>query len=137
MQWSDVVARPPEKVLRQFAVLCLIVFGAMAALGLWRGHGFSTSVIIAIAGLAVGAVGVLSPGAIRWVYSGWMVAVFPMGWTVSRLMLAALFYVIFTPVALLFKLLRRDALHLQRRDAASHWTPKPGATSADQYFRQF
>ncbi|HYN09270.1 MAG TPA: SxtJ family membrane protein [Vicinamibacterales bacterium] len=137
MQWSDVVARPSPKVLRQFAVLCLIVFGIMAAIGLWRGQGITIPVAIALAGIAVGLVGVVQPAAIRWIYSGWMIAVFPIGWTISRLMLAALFYLVFTPVALVFRLIRRDALHLRRQNARSHWTPKAGATSVDQYFRQF
>jgi hypothetical protein len=79
----------------------------------------------------------VQPAAIRWVYSGWMIAVFPIGWTISRLMLAGLFYLVFTPVALVFRLIRRDALHVRTPDTGSFWTPKGGATSADQYFRQF
>jgi hypothetical protein len=137
MQWSDVVARPSSKVLRQFAVLCLVVFGIMAGAGLWRGQRITVPVAIALAGIVGGLVGVVQPAAMRWIYSGWMIAVFPIGWTLSRLMLAALFYLVFTPVALVFRLVRRDALHLQRQDARSHWTPKAGTTSADQYFRQF
>lgn len=137
MQWSDVVTRPSPNVLRQFAVLCLVVFGILAGLGLWRGQGITIGVAIAIAAIAVGVVGVVQPTAIRWIYSGWMIAVFPIGWTISRLMLAALFYLVFTPVALVFRLVRRDALHLRRQDAQSHWTPKDAAASANQYFRQF
>ena len=49
MQWSEVVARPSEKVLRQFAVLCLVVFGALGAAGLWRRGGVTTGVAIAMA----------------------------------------------------------------------------------------
>ena len=137
MQWSDIVARPSVKTLRQFAVLCLVVFGIMVAIGLWRGQGITIAVSIALAGVAVGLVGVVQPAAIRWIYSGWMIAVFPIGWTISRLMLAALFYLVFTPVALVFRVVRRDALRLRRQDGRSYWTPKPGATSTDQYFRQF
>ena len=138
MQWSDVVAPPPHKVLRQFAVLCLVVFG-----GDWRRWTLARQAprtamsVIAAAGVLVGLAGVVSPPAIRWVYSGWMIAVFPIGWTISRLILAALFYLVFTPVALVFRLVRRDALHLQQQDASSHWAPKAGAASSDQYFRQF
>jgi hypothetical protein len=136
MQWSDVVAPPPPKVLRQFAVLCLVVFGTMGAVGLWRGSSTATTAIAA-AGVLVGLVGVVSPRAIRWVYSGWMVAVFPIGWTISRIILAALFYLVFTPVALVFRLIRRDALRLRPDDASSQWASKPRAASSDQYFRQF
>lgn len=137
MQWSDVVTRPSVKILRQFAGLCLIVFGTVGAVSLWRGRATTIVIGLAVSGAAVGLVGLVRPAAIRWVYSGWMIAVFPIGWTVSRLMLAALFYLVFAPVALVFRLMRRDALHLRQEDAATEWAPKPGVTSADQYFRQF
>ena len=137
MQWSDVVARPSVKMLRQFAVLCLIVFGTVGAVGLWRGRPTTAVIVLAASGVAVGLVGLIRPTANRWIYSAWMIAVFPIGWTVSRLMLAALFYLVFTPVALVFRLVRRDALHLRQEAVASHWAPKPGVTSADRYFRQF
>jgi hypothetical protein len=137
MQWSDIVARPSPKVLRQFAVLCLIVFGGLGALALWRHQTSTTSYVIPALGVVTGLIGLVRPTAIRWVYSGWMVAVFPIGWTVSRLILAVLFYLVFTPVAMAFRLFGRDALHLRSGDTASEWTPKPQATAADQYFRQF
>ena len=137
MQWSDIVARPSSKVLRQFAVLCLIVFGGLAALAFWRQQTSTTSYVIPALGVVTGLIGLMRPTAIRWVYSGWMIAVFPIGWTVSRLILAVLFYLVFTPVAMAFRLFGRDALHLRSGDTASEWTPKPQATAADQYFRQF
>ena len=138
MQWSDVIAPPPRKVLRQFAVLCLVVFGTMTAVGFWRAGSSTVMTVIAAAGVVVGLVGIISPGAIRWIYSGWMVAVFPIGWTISRIILAAMFYLVFTPVALVFRLIGRDALRLRPQDASSQWAPKQGAgSSSDQYFRQF
>lgn len=137
MQWSDIVARPSPKVLRQFAGLCLIVFGGLGALAVWRHQTSTASVLIPVLGVVTGLIGLVRPTAIRWVYSGWMVAVFPVGWTVSRLILAALFYLVFTPVAIVFRLFGRDALHLRNGETPSEWTPKPEATAVDQYFRQF
>jgi hypothetical protein len=137
MQWSDITARPSPKLLRQFAGLCLVVFGGLGAVALWRNHLSTTTIVVTTLGIAIGVAGLLRPMAIRWVYSGWMIAVFPIGWTISRLMLAALFYLVFTPVALIFRMSGRDALHLRPVDRASDWTAKPEATAADHYFRQF
>jgi TRAP-type C4-dicarboxylate transport system permease small subunit len=137
MQWSDVVAPPPAKILRQFAVLCLVVFGMIAAVGAWRGTSSTVMTAIAAGGLLTGAVGVVRPQAIRWIYSGWMIAVFPIGWTISRLTLAVLFYLVFTPIGLVFRLLRRDALRRREPGATSLWEPKPAARSSEEYFRQF
>ena len=137
MQWSEVVARPSSRVLRQFGWLCILVFGGLGAAAYWRHSAITTTVLIAVAGVTIGLIGVFRPRAIRWIYSGWMILVFPLGWTISRLMLAMLFYLVFTPVAIVFRSLRRDVLHLRAEDTQSHWMPKPEATAPDQYFRQF
>ena len=66
-----------------------------------------------------------------------MIAAFPIGWTISRLMLAALFYLVFTPMALVFRLMGRDALHLRRGTRIALERPSRRRRSSDQYFRQF
>jgi Saxitoxin biosynthesis operon protein SxtJ len=137
MQWSDVIASPKPKLLRQFAGLWLIVFPLLAALRVWRGHADNWAIGLAVAGVVVGLVGLVKPEAVRPIYSGWMLAAFPIGWTVSQLMLLVLFYLVFTPVGLVFRLIRRDALSLRRRDVSTYWAVKPGAARVEDYFRQF
>jgi len=66
-----------------------------------------------------------------------MVAAFPIGWVVSRLILSTLFFGIFTPVAFVFRLVGRDALQRYRRPQQdSCWIPKATATDPRSYFRQ-
>ena len=137
MQWSEVVAPPSFKKLRQFGGLWLVFF---TALGVWRaahGHsGLAGPGLVAL-GIVVGGLGLLRPAAIRPIYTGWMIAAFPIGWTISKVMLAGLFYLVFTPVAVVFRLMGRDALRLRRREAvASYWSEHPKADIPD-YFRQF
>ena len=40
----------------------------------------------------------------KWIYLGWIYAAFPIGWTVSHLLLAAIYYLIVTPIALAVRL---------------------------------
>ena len=137
MQWSDVVKPPPAKTLRQFGMLSLVVFGGLAAWQTWNGHtGPGTMVLWGLAAI-LGGVGIVAPTAIKPVYMAWMVVAFPIGWTVSKLVLGAMLYLLFTPVALVFKLMGRDALKLRPKQAASYWEPKPGAKSGEEYLRQF
>ena len=136
MQWSEAIAAPSRTKLRQFAALCFAFF---VGLGLWRlAHGYPRAgAAMIVAGAVLGGVGLASPKALRPVYTGWMVAAFPVGWTVSRLMLGAVFLLVFTPVAAAFKLIGRDVLRLrQPRTAASYWMPRRSANPAD-YLRQF
>ena len=138
MQWSDIQFHPPSKTLRQFAGLCLVFFGGLAV---WQGtvSGWGTlAMVFAVLALAVGPLGLLWPRLIRPIYVGWMVLTFPIGWTVSQAMLALMFYGLFTPIGLLFRLIGRDPLHRARRPSLeTYWSPKPSATDPRRYFKQF
>src|SRR5262249_49494445 len=106
-------------------------------------HGFVTgnrtaAIVFAVLALAVGPLGLFRPQAIRLLFVGLMILTFPIGWVVSRILLAFLFYVVFTPVGLVFKLLGRDPLSRRRQpNKDTYWAPKVVATDARSYFRQF
>jgi hypothetical protein len=138
MQWSDIQFRPPRRMLRQFAGLWLVCFGGLAAWeGFARGH---STLAAALAGLAfvVGTLGLIWPPFVRPIYVAWMVLAFPIGWTVSQLILALMFYGLFTPIGLVFRLIGRDPLHRARRlGLDTYWTPKPTPADLRSYFKQF
>jgi len=136
MQWSDVIKPPPLRQLRQFAGLFLIVFLGLAAWRWFGGRPDGWAVGLAVLAIAVGGTGLAVPAAIRPVYTGWMVAAFPIGWTVSRVALGAVFYLVVTPIAWLFRLTGRDALNLRRRQPESYWLPKRQPAGDREYFRQ-
>lgn len=137
MQWSDVTKAPSPKMLRQFAGLWLVVFGAMAAWRIWTGHGGAPAYGLAAAAVVVGVAGLLWPAVVRPIYSAWMVIAFPIGWTVSHLALGVVFYVVFTLVGVVFKLMGRDALRLRRGQHESYWMGKSAARSGEDYLRQY
>jgi hypothetical protein len=136
MTWSDVIAVPKPKVLRQFAGLWLMFFCGVAAWRVWHGHADPRAAVEAAAGVVVGVMGLVRPSAIRPIYTGWMIAAFPIGWTVSRVMVLLMFYVVFTPVALIFRLMGRDALQVRRSQGSSYWSVKNKAGAAETYLRQ-
>ncbi len=125
-------------MLRQFAAMCLIFFLGMAA---WQGlvkHHTTVAVICAVLGLVLGPVGLIRPQSLKPIFVGWMYLAFPIGWVVSHVVLGVLFYGLFTPVGLVFRLMGRDTLVLRRPEAAaSYWVPKPIATDKRRYFSQF
>lgn len=137
MQWSDVTKTQTPKTLRQFGLLSLVVFGGWAAWRVFTGRMGTATLVLGGAGLGLGLVGLIAPMALRPVFTAWMAVAFPIGWVVSRVVLAALYYLVFTPIALVFRLMQRDALHLRKTSGSSHWTPKPHSADASQYFKQF
>jgi hypothetical protein len=138
MRWSDIQFDPPRKVLRQFAGLWLVFFGGWA---LWeilgRGRtGFGG--VLALLAVTIGPLGLIRPEWVRFIYVGWMVLAFPIGWTISQLILLAMFFGLFTPIGLTFRLLGRDTLRRARRpELESYWEPKPASTDLRRYFKQF
>jgi hypothetical protein len=73
---------------------------------------------------------------LRPVYTGWMIVAFPIGWTVSKIALGLMFFLVFLPVGLVFRMTGRDVLHLKRRAGGSYWLAKPASRSSDDP-RQF
>ena len=137
MQWSEVIKPPPPKMLRQFAGLSLVVFGTLAGWRAWHGQFDAWTLGFAIAALVIGVPGLIAPALVRPIYTGWMIVAFPIGWTVSRLALGAMFFLLFVPVATVFRLMNRDALRLKPKPSGSYWIAKPRARSGEEYLRQF
>jgi hypothetical protein len=138
MHWSDISFDPPRKTLQQFGWLCLGCFGGMAIWQIMVKQ--STELGLALAALAVilGSLGLSRPQSLRFIYVGWMVLAFPVGWTVSQVMLALMFFGLFTPFGLVFRLIGRDPLQRTRRlDRQSYWEAKPIPTDLKRYFKQF
>lgn len=64
--------------------------------------------------------------------------VFPIGLLISYLLLGVLFYGIFTPVGLFFRLIGRDALARRWRPESSSYFTKAGPPRPpEDYYRQF
>ncbi len=138
MQWSDIPFQPDRKTLRQFAGLWLVFFGGMA---LWqalvRGRP-SLGLSIGALALVVGLAGLTQPEWVRLIYVGWMVLAFPIGWTVSQVILLIMYFGLFLPIALIFRLIGRDPLQRTRRvGVESYWAPKPAPADVRSYFKQF
>ena len=90
-----------------------------------------------MAALIVGVPGLIMPACVRRIFVGWMTLAFPIGWLVSQLMMAVMFYVILTPVALIFRIRGRDLMQRKRTaNRATYWLPKRSPEDVRSYFRQ-
>ena len=138
MKWSDIQFKPTNRVLRQFAVAWLAFFLTWAAVQ-WLKRGNPTAALILGAlAVVVGGFGLVMPATVRWVYVGCMIIAFPVGWVLSQVMLALMFYCVITPVAVFFRLRGRDLLHrMPPRNRTSFWTAKSLPQDVRRYFRQY
>jgi hypothetical protein len=136
---TEISWHPEDRRLRQFAALWLLVSSGLLTHWSRELAGYPhVAVFVAVSALLVGIVGLFRPQFLRPLYVGWTIAVFPIGWIVSWLVLAALFYAIFTPIGLLFRMLGRDALGLKRQpDLASYWISKETPDDPRRFLQQF
>ncbi len=138
MKWSDIQFQPSKKVLRQFAAAWLVFLLAWAAYQwLARGHHTAGWVLGAL-GVIVGGIGLAVPLTVRWLYVGCMIVAFPVGWVVSQVVVALMYYVVLTPVAMFFRWRGRDLLNrAPSPERTSFWTPKSQPQDVRRYFRQY
>jgi hypothetical protein len=138
MKWSDIPRDPSRQILRQFAGAWLVFFLAWGAhQGLARGRP-PLGLGLAVLAVAVGVPGLIRPGAVRWLFVGWMVLAFPIGWLISQLTLLMMFYGMLTPIALFFRLTGRDPLcRKPTPGVSSYWTAKEQPRDMRRYFRQY
>src|SRR5262245_8622297 len=114
--------KPPPKALLQFAWIATVGFPLLGVLLWWR-FGVAAGVLWCF--VALGVIQCLAAlfqllGVIRPVYVGMMVIALPIGFVISHALLGAIYFLMFAPMALLFRLRRKDPL-----DRA--WNPSAGS----------
>jgi hypothetical protein len=138
MKWSDIPFDPNRKVLRQFAALWLVFFLALGANQYWWQGRPRLGLALAVVAVLLGLPGLAWPTLLRRVFVAAMVLAFPIGWGVSLLLLAIVYFLVLTPVALFFRLRGRDWLGRRPApDRKSFWEPKQTPLEVRSYFRQY
>jgi hypothetical protein len=125
--------------LRQFAGLCVAIFGGMFAWSWYRHSGTPTTLAWVGLGLAVvvGLGGLIHPPAIRPVFLALMAVTRPIGHVLSTVLIGLIYWGLLTPLALLFRLLGRDALARRRVVTESYWMPKSQPSDVRRYLHQY
>ncbi len=138
MKLSDTIGDPSEKDLRIFAGLQVVFFSFVAYVLSKKGVSISVVSLVVSVSVIVGVMGISRPMWIRPIYVVWMVAVFPIGWTVSHLMMAVVYYLVVTPIGLWRTRQAGDPLTRKfDADAATYWEERDANKPPESYFRQF
>jgi len=139
---------PDPRQLRGFGVICLVAF---AGIGAWIRfkHAFMAFSIPPASAVPLGyglwalggaclLLGLLAPRLLKPLYVGLTLVSLPIGFVVSHVIMALLFYGVFTPIGLVFRLLGRDPLERSfDRQAESYWIAHETPRDPKRYFRQF
>jgi len=90
----EINKNPSKKELAVFGLLCLLFFGIVGAIMWHKSHSPRAGIIVWCIATAFVAVYYAAPGVRKPIYLGWMYAAYPIGWTVSHLLMAIVFGVL-------------------------------------------
>jgi len=127
---------PSDRQLLVFGVAWLVFLGLLGWESWSRGRHPAAGTAWILAAL-VPLAGLLSPRLLRFVYLAMSYAAYPMGFVVSRVVLALVYYLVLTPIGLTMRLFRHDPL-CRRFDpeAKTYWIRRNGSKTAESYFQQ-
>jgi hypothetical protein len=88
--------------------------------------------------LVGGALAAFTPELMRRFYVAWMIVVYPIGWTVSHVIMAIVYYVVLTPLGFIMRLSGYDPMRQRiESDATTYWIKRESTRDPKRYFRQF
>jgi hypothetical protein len=134
MSLLEINLRPTDRQLRQFGAICLF---ALPVFGWLWGGSWPTIAWLTIVGGALAVAGLIVPATLKPIFLALTIVSYPIGLVVSEVVLAVVYFGIFLPVALIFRLMRRDPLLLKRsRQQSSYWQLKKQPSGVASYYRQ-
>jgi hypothetical protein len=129
--------RPDARELRRFAVAMLIGFTVLGLLTAWRGGEIGTASIVLWSIGVVLAIAAFIPGLGRLAYLAVYLPTSIIGYVVSNVLLALMFFLLITPLGIILKLMGKDLLQQRRQKDTTQWTPIKAVKTEDSYYRQF
>lgn len=118
--------------LRKFAFLLGCIFLIIAMWMTFRHTSHFVYYVFGFLGVLLIASGILFPEILKGIYTAWMAMAFAIGWLVSRILLAAIFYFIVTPVGLTARLFGKKFLDTKMHDGqGSYWIKRDTNNKTD------
>ena len=123
---------------RKFGLVLALVTFALAFVSIWRSRDNLVIPLFSLSGLFF-VISLVYPAALSPLHWIMLKIAGYMGWINTRIILVLVYYLIFTPVALLFRLLGKDPLRRKfDRSAESYWIRREGKRKdAAHYERQY
>ncbi len=128
-----------DRTLRQFAGLCIVVFGTLFGLSWYRNQGSPRAaawVSLAVV-FVVGLPGLFQVGWIRPVFLAATAVTRPIGHVTGKVFLALIYFGLVTPLACIFRLIGRDPLEGRPAETQSYWIPVSEPVDVRRYVHQY
>lgn len=138
MAWIQINTRPTRRQLVVFGLAWLVFFAFVGWL-IWSQTGLpALGCVLWGAAAMVPAAGCAVPGLMRGVYVAMSYVTFPIGYAVSILVLATIYYLVLTPTGLIMRLFGRDPMTRRfEPETQTYWVTHEQKDDPQSYLRQF
>jgi len=137
MRIVEINRNPTVKQLQQFAWIWLAFLGLLGCMA-WFSLGAGPASLLWTLAIVVPVLGRLQPAVLKAVYLITSHAAFPIGYLVSHVILAAVYFLVLTPIALILRMAGHDPLaRRQGSHVDSYWQERSTVDHPGRYFRQF
>ncbi len=134
MRFIEFNWQPSDRQLRQFGLVCAV---ALPLLGWIWGAGQTLFTGLIIVGVAVAILGFTASFALKPVFVTMMLVATPVGMVIGELAMATIFFGVFLPFGLVFRIIGRDALQRSiDKKVDTYWQRKMPPADAASYYRQ-
>ena len=135
--------KPAPHIIKQFAWFAVIGMGLLAYAALKLSVGFVWDHPVFLVCIGIGALQLLLfqvglPVLSRGLFVVLSVAFVPIGFVLSHVLLAGVYYLVLTPIALVFRVMGRDVIGKKLdKDAKTYWHERSGDRPAASYFKLY
>ena len=134
MKLIEISWHPTDRQLRQFGVICLF---ALPGIGWIWGGGTTAITVLAVIGLLLAVTGMVLPSVLKPVFLALTIVATPIGMVIGELAMLMIYFGVFLPLGLVFRIAKRDSLQLRLdRGGESYWVKKKRPTNIASYYRQ-
>lgn len=130
---------PTDKELRQFGWIAIAAMSVIAGIFHYlKGVQIKYCAVLFCIGLLIFIISLISLKLTRFIFVGMSAAAFPIGMCVSFIIMAIFFYIVITPIGLIFKLAGKDPMKRgYEPQNESYWLEHKQNENMKRYFHQF
>lgn len=138
MALIELPSEPGPLERKLFGALVLLFCGLVGGFLFWKLEWKAAAWVLWGVGALVTLVYYAVPPLQNRIFRGWLLAFYPLGFVISHAVLAAIWYLLFTPLALLRRLFGGSPLAREADpEAESYWIDRDGPVESARYFKQY
>ena len=139
MALVDINWKPDRNELRTFGEISLAMLTVIALVFYWLDRVTAvTSLYLCAAGLGIFILSRISTKLVKPFYLLLYAIALPIGLVLTHVLMAVFYFILLTPIGLVFRLIGRDSLKRKwDPNAKTYWMPHRTPDSLKRYFNQF